>query len=992
MFPETWNWLKRRIRGPGEPVIDLPGESLAGQERINNYLTEMEEFLNDDEARVLAIYGMGGIGKTTLLRKFSNHLVGSNSRRKFDHIIFIEVSAHPRMEKIQRDIKKQIGRNLSSLRKKRFLLLLDDVWERVDLLKMGIPLPSKENKCKVILTTRDKSYCRIRNVDANNSTQFLEMALLSEFEAWNFFESNVGRDLDQEVGEIIILAKNMVKRCGGLPLALRTVGKSMGEASSVKEWRNAERNLIISPDQIKRFEKEVLHLLKYSFDQLQNDGTRDCFLYCCLFKEDEGIQKESLIDYWFGEGFLDCGHSESLHDALHRGHENIKRFISSGLLQEGLDNRYVRMHAVFRAMCLWLTSGKFDKYGKFYTFHGEYFSDIVPHRTLRKIHRLSLKTNQHLGERTLPKEFILGPNLETLLCEGGFHGDFPINISFQNCSSLRVLKLRYCVPYFELKKLISCPELRYLDLSFTKLKKLPDEVGFLYNLVYLNLSWNEDLEALPNSIINLGKLQKLDLSHIGLKEIPSIISSLANLEILSLSDTSKLEIFPDSLKYPLKLRILDLGGTQIQYLPNSIYSLSDLRKLCVSKTKLTDISLLTFECPDLSYNILQSLPNSIGALTMLCELDLSKTKLSTLPDSIGKLRHLEKLLLSQSTLKYLPNSIGNLVNLRQLDLGHCELECLPDSIGALTKLRELDLSETRLSTLPYSIGNLRHLEKLLLSQSTLKYLPNSIGNLVNLRQLDLGHCELKSLPDSIGALTKLRVLDLSKTRLLTLPISIGKLRHLKRLLLWKSTLKYLPNSIGNLLNLRQLDLGHCKLERLPDSIGALTMLWELDLSETRISTLPDSIGNLRHLEKLLLSQSTLKYLPNSIGNLVNLRKLDLGHCELANLPDSIGALTMLQELNLSQTRLSTLPNSIGNLRHLEKLLLWKSTLKYLPNSIGNLANLRQLDLGHCELESLPDSIGSLTMLWELDLSKTRVSTLPKSIRKLSHLEKFLFCK
>ena len=70
-------------------VGTLPDQSLAGQEQINDNLKRMEEFLDDDKARVLGIYGMGGIGKTTLLRQFNDKLVGSNSRRRFDHIIFI---------------------------------------------------------------------------------------------------------------------------------------------------------------------------------------------------------------------------------------------------------------------------------------------------------------------------------------------------------------------------------------------------------------------------------------------------------------------------------------------------------------------------------------------------------------------------------------------------------------------------------------------------------------------------------------------------------------------------------------------------------------------------------------------------------------------------------------------------------------------------------------------------------------------------------------
>ena len=142
----------------------LPNESLAGQQQINDNLKRMEEFFDDDEARVFRIYGMGGIGKTTLLRLFNDKLVGSGSRRRFDHIIFIEVSQSPNIERIRRDIEEIISGKLSSLSKSRFLLLLDDVWKEVDLMSWGIPIPSSENRCKVIMTGRTISYFRIKHV------------------------------------------------------------------------------------------------------------------------------------------------------------------------------------------------------------------------------------------------------------------------------------------------------------------------------------------------------------------------------------------------------------------------------------------------------------------------------------------------------------------------------------------------------------------------------------------------------------------------------------------------------------------------------------------------------------------------------------------------------------------------------------------------------------------------------------------------------------
>ena len=84
--------LDHKVQGSGQEVGTLPNDSLAGQEQIKDYLKQMKDFIEDDEARFLGIYGMGGIGKTTLLKIINDGLVGINARRRFDHVIFITMS------------------------------------------------------------------------------------------------------------------------------------------------------------------------------------------------------------------------------------------------------------------------------------------------------------------------------------------------------------------------------------------------------------------------------------------------------------------------------------------------------------------------------------------------------------------------------------------------------------------------------------------------------------------------------------------------------------------------------------------------------------------------------------------------------------------------------------------------------------------------------------------------------------------------------------
>ena len=144
---------------------------------------------------------------------------------------------------------------------------------------------------------------------------------MNELEAWIFFQRKVSKVFYYEGEEIVRLAKSVVRRCGGLPLALEIVGSSMIDAN-VSTWRVAEINLSKSRHTQEGMKDKVLHLLKFSFDRLKDDNTRlkddnirNCLMYCCLWAEDGLIRKHDLIDYLFGEGFLDCDHSESLHEA-----------------------------------------------------------------------------------------------------------------------------------------------------------------------------------------------------------------------------------------------------------------------------------------------------------------------------------------------------------------------------------------------------------------------------------------------------------------------------------------------------------------------------------------------------------------------------------------------------------------------------------------------------------------------------------------------------
>ncbi|XVF48968.1 hypothetical protein PTKIN_Ptkin03bG0230900 [Pterospermum kingtungense] len=269
---------------------------------IGVMLDRVWEFLEDDKVGIVALYGTGGIGKTTLLKTINNAFL--TRAHNYDVVIWFLVSKEFVVSKIQQSILARLGlpweenealevqtsKIYNVLKKKRFLLLLDDVWERIDLEDIGIPLPDEENKCKLIFTTRSMDVCT--DMDAHRR---LKVEFLREEKSWQLFCEKVGRMEILESPPIRTYAETIVRKCGGLPLALITVGRAMANKETEEEWKYAIELLNKSPSELRGME-DVFTLLKFSYDNLENETTKMCFLYCSLFPESYSIEKEQLVE------------------------------------------------------------------------------------------------------------------------------------------------------------------------------------------------------------------------------------------------------------------------------------------------------------------------------------------------------------------------------------------------------------------------------------------------------------------------------------------------------------------------------------------------------------------------------------------------------------------------------------------------------------------------------------------------------------------------
>ena len=214
------------------------------------------------QAGIIALYGTGGVGKTTLMRKINNEFLKTS--HQFNTVIWVTVSKQASVKAAQEVIRNKLqipdsmwqGRTederateiFNIMKTRRFVLLLDDVWQRLDLSKIGVPLPEIRNRSKVIITTRIQKICNEMEVQKK-----FRVECLAHEEALALFLEKVGENTLNSHPEISRLSEKMAERCKGLPLALITVGGAMANKNSPHGWDQAIQELENFPVEIFRY-------------------------------------------------------------------------------------------------------------------------------------------------------------------------------------------------------------------------------------------------------------------------------------------------------------------------------------------------------------------------------------------------------------------------------------------------------------------------------------------------------------------------------------------------------------------------------------------------------------------------------------------------------------------------------------------------------------------------------------------------------------------
>ncbi|KAF8763029.1 hypothetical protein HU200_008878 [Digitaria exilis] len=276
-----------------------------------------EEGTPANQLKVISIVGFGGLGKTTLANEIYRKL-----KDKFHCQAFVSVSQKPNISKIMRKILSQIGyvapenNNIEMweeselitavkkfLQEKRYLIVIDDIWDVSAWAIIRCALPENNNGSRVITTTRIEAVARA--CCGNHSECVYKMKVLSDQDSRSLFLKRIFGSEDACPSYLNEVSIEILKKCGGLPLAIITISSMLANQPNklIKEQWDYVRNSLGSNFEMSSTLEGMRQILNLSYVNLPH-YLKTCMLYLGIYPEDYTIARNDLTRQWVAEGFV----------------------------------------------------------------------------------------------------------------------------------------------------------------------------------------------------------------------------------------------------------------------------------------------------------------------------------------------------------------------------------------------------------------------------------------------------------------------------------------------------------------------------------------------------------------------------------------------------------------------------------------------------------------------------------------------------------------
>ncbi|TXG69503.1 hypothetical protein EZV62_004438 [Acer yangbiense] len=490
--------------------------------------------LTSADVNTVEVYGMGGIGKTTLAREVGRQ---AEKNKLYDVVVFEEVSQRiddEKIKNIQYAIADKLGlvfkeesesgraRKLHKemMKLKSILVVLDNIWGSLDFQKVGIPCGDHRG-CKLLLTASSRQVL-LDNMESQ--VNFL-VGVLNYKEAWNLFKKTAGACVEEP--NFQSLATDIVQACRGVPIAIVTIAKALRN-KHVCEWNNALQELRCpSTRNFEGVARETYSSIEFSYKQLKNEELKSTFLICSMMGNTHDASLGDLLKYCMGLGIFKS--INTVEEARNRVSTFVQKLESSSLLLD-TNNESFSMHDVVR--------------------------DVARSIACRDQHAFTVTDN------VVPRDWV---DKDTL----------------KNCTAISLHNIS------ELPNDLECPQLKFFYMKATHHSfKIPD--NFFSKMLELRVLHiiGVDLLSSPASLCLLVNLQTLYLERCKLG-IATIDGGLKKLEVLSFYSSNIVQLAAEigSLS---QLRLLDLTNcSELTVIPPYVLSsLTQLEEVCMGNTSI----------------------------------------------------------------------------------------------------------------------------------------------------------------------------------------------------------------------------------------------------------------------------------------------------------------------------------------------------------------------------------------------------------------------
>ncbi|GMI79688.1 hypothetical protein like AT3G14470 [Hibiscus trionum] len=958
------------------------------------------EFESEENVFVIPIVGIGGLGKTALAQLVYNEEMDEKEFELkmwvcvsdvFDVRIIVEniiksvtnqeLNQNLGMDQLQKQLRDKIDG-------KKYLLVLDDIWNEDRELWFSLKklLMGGARGSRIIVTTRSHKVAKI-----TSRCQPHVLKRLSNDDAWSLFKDIAfeQRSVDSTNSAFVEIGKQVLERCGGVPLVIRAIAGTLSFKETENEWLSIKDNELA---RISQNDDKVLSTLKLSYDHLPS-YLKHCFAYCAIYSKDYKIVVQNLVQFWIAQGFVKQSDSSQSLEEIGFGYFNglVERCFFQELEEDEFWGMTCKMH--------------------------DFMHDVAESIAGRESNILD-SSRRELDEKCRHISFdfssislLKGNKLRTLKKFSNKKVEFMSNANWalliSNCKRLRVLVLGDLSLDMVPRSIHKLKHLRYLDVSWSPhIKFLPKSICKIQNLQVLKLDFCIMVEELPKKIDKL-----VNLTHLGLEgcwsltRMPRGIGKLTSLQRLSMfvvdkdsshgaaaADLSELSGL-NNLRG--ELRITNLGfvkNAEKKFKAANLKEKQHLQSLVLLWSGDRDVDDDDYEDEKKSLEDLKphcnlkklsvvgwrgnaKFPGWLSSLTNLVDIGIKgPSKFKHLP-SFARLPHLRRLNISKLTeLEYMddisdPSASGGqgdsesfFPSLTSLTLSQCP------NMQSWWRKRPFDGEDEDRKvigtpTMAFPCLSFLHIEDCPLNSMPLYPSVDDELRLVNtssrpLKQTIQMSGTMKTPSTSSPPLSKLKSFEVENIEELDLDLLNECLQNMTSLKQWAigscHWLKSLSGWLQQLTGLKRLKIKDC------GELDLEGMQWELlkNLSDLEINNLPQLVS-----------------LPTWLQHLVQLKSLEIKKCSgLRSLFPVFQHLTSLEslqifdceELELSADGIQTFQDDTRSLSYLCLENIPKC--RHLPEWLHHLTSLRVLHLHDLpNLASFPDEMHCLTSLELLDL-------------------------